>query len=312
MLAVSNSILSAACIALTVIAGILAFRVCIYQKSLDKLIEQLHHVQGNDCYGVEVYSRDHRIVALAKLINSEHKRSQETLEQKDDDLDRLNEELAFFSHDIRTPVAVIQGYMELLEADADEGHRYTYLAKIREKLIVMREMIDELCDYSVIAASAKVPLGETVVVYNLLCSVLADYYEAFSEKGWEPHIVFDDEDYRATCPEGDLRRVLSNLMGNVLKYGAAGPQIVLRGNVLHVSNKVTNPADIDTTRMFERFWRGDPSRTGNGSGLGLAVARTLCERMGVDIAASIRGNVLDVALTFSGSVPGISPAGGRA
>ncbi len=312
-----DSVWCIVCTMLLVAACVLAYKIYVLEKSLDNLIEQLDQVNRGERRTVEVYSRNRRIVKVAQRINDGYERNQEALDAKDGDLDKFNEELAFFSHDVRTPVAVIQGYMELLEADADEGHRRMYLGKIRGKLVEMRGMIDELCDYSVIVAGGEVSACKDVVVYDLLCSVLADHYEAFAAKGWEPRIEFDDEVYRVTCPEGDLRRVLSNLVGNVLKYGGGEPHITLHNNVLHILNRAADPGGIDTTRMFDRFWRGDPSRSGRGNGLGLAVARSLCERMGIEIAASMQGDVLDVSMTFpkDGRVPmsvnPTTPAEGR-
>lgn|GEM_PF-4103916 len=286
------------CIALAIALAVFACAICLLARSLDDLIKQLDQVNKGERQSIEVYSRNRRVVAAAQLINSGYERFQEKLDAKDDDLNKLNEELAFFSHDIRTPTAVIQGYMELLEIDEDEDNRRGYRNRIREKLASMRAMIDELCDYSIIAANNETSSCKGVAVYELLCSVLADHYEAFSARGWEPRIAFDDEGYCVMCPEGDLRRVFSNLVGNILKYSAAEPHIVLHDNVLRISNEVTDPDGIDTTRMFDRFWRGDSARSGNGNGLGLAVARALCERMGVGIEAFLHGGVLNVELTF--------------
>lgn len=288
----------AVCLVLAIAVGVLAFKVAVLLKSLDKLIEQLAAPGEGAHREVGVYSRNRRIVALALLVNEEGERDRLALEAKDGELDRLNEQLAFFSHDIRTPVAVIQGYMELLEVDGQEANRQGYPEKIREKLAAMRAMIDELCDYSVIAATDVPPSCADVVVYDVLCSVLADYYEAFVARGWEPRIEFDDESYRLICPEGDLRRVLSNLVGNVLEYGAAEPHVTLTDNVLRISNEVDDSRALDTARMFERFWRADPSRPAGGNGLGLAVARALCERMGIGISAATRHDVLEIALVL--------------
>ena len=288
----------AVCLVLAIAVGVLAFKVAVLLKSLDKLIEQLAAPGEGAHREVGVYSRNGRIVALALLVNEEGERDRLALEAKDGELDRLNEQLAFFSHDIRTPVAVIQGYMELLEVDGQEANRQGYPEKIREKLAAMRAMIDELCDYSVIAATDVPPSCADVVVYDVLCSVRADYYEAFVARGWEHRIEFDDESYRLICPEGDLRRVLSNLVGNVLEYGAAEPHVTLTDNVLRISNEVDDSRALDTARMFERFWRADPSRPAGGNGLGLAVARALCERMGIGISAATRHDVLEIALVL--------------
>ena len=300
-----------ACIVLAIALAAFVCATCILTRSLDDLIQQLDQVNRGERQGIEVYCRNRQVAAVAQLINSGYERFQERLDAKDDDLNKLNEELAFFSHDMRTPTAVIQGYMELLEIDEDEDNRREYRNRIREKLASMRAMIDELCDYSIIAANNESSSCKSVAVYELLCSVLADYYEAFLARGWEPWVAFDNEDYRVMCPEGDLRRVFSNLVGNILKYSTAEPRIVLRDDVLRISNEVTDPDGIDTTRMFDRFWRGDSSRSGNGNGLGLAVARALCERMGVGIEASLHGDVLNVELTFPKEEEATELAGGQ-
>lgn len=302
----------AICVVLLAAAGVLGCRLLVTRKSLDNLIDQLGRVGEGGRRHVEVYSRNSRVVAIAQRVNDVLEREQAVLDEKNGDLSRLNEELAFFSHDIRTPVAVTQGYMELLEVDGDGDNRRGYLNRVREKLATMREMIDELCDYSVIAVGDEALACESVVVYDLVSSVLVDYYEAIAARGWEPQVDFDDESYRAICPEGDLRRVLSNLVGNVLKYGAGAPHITLRGDVLHVSNKVADPSVIDTARMFDRFWRGDPARSSGGNGLGLAVARALCERMGIGIEASVCQDELDIAVTFMATNRAASSAGGQA
>lgn len=286
------------CLALAAVAGVCAYKCLVYATSLDRLIEQLRQVNEGERCALEVHARQRRVVEVTRLLNDGRERSLALLDAKDDELERLNDELAFFSHDIRTPVAVIQGYMELLQADGDEGNRRVYLGRIREKLAVMRTMIDELCDYALIVAGSEAPACKDVVVYDLLCSVLADHYGAFAAKGWEPCLEFDDEAYRVRCPETDLRRVLTNLVGNVVKYGTGAPHIALCGSTLHISNAVANPDGIDTARMFERFWRADPARAGRGNGLGLAVARVLCERMGVRIEAGLQAGVLDVTLNF--------------
>lgn len=287
-----------ACMVLAMVAIALGCKLLVVKKSLENLVEQLEQVGRGGRRSVEVYSRERLVVGIAQHVNDIFEQNRAALESKSDALSKMNEELAFFSHDIRTPVAVIQGYMELLEMGGSEDNRREYLGRIREKLTMMRGMIDELCDYSIVAVDDGARPCEVVVLYDLVCSVLADHYEAIAAREWEPRVSFDDEAYRVECPEDDLRRVLSNLMGNVLKYGTSGPWIVLQGDVLHVSNEVANPGTLDPTRMFDRFWRGDPSRTGGGSGLGLAVARALCGRMGVSIEAFVRQDTLDIALKF--------------
>lgn len=214
-------------------------------------------------------------------------------------------DLAALSHDIRTPLAGAQGYLQLHERSADPAERERCLREASSRLSAMRELTDRLFDYAK-AADADSPFAcEPVEVLPILAEVLAGAYPQFSERGWEPAIDFEDDGVTVLAGPEALSRVFSNLLANALRHGASAPAISQRfvppegeeGSSmveLAFSNRVEDAGAIDADRLFERFYRADGSRSGGGSGLGLAIVANLCRRMGGSVEAAIDCGTLSI------------------
>ncbi|HIS40551.1 MAG TPA: HAMP domain-containing histidine kinase [Candidatus Aphodovivens avistercoris] len=225
-------------------------------------------------------------------------------------------DLAALSHDIRTPLAGAQGYLQLHERSADPAERARCLREASSRLSAMRELTDRLFDYAK-AADADSPLScEPVEVLPALAEVLAGAYPQFAERGWEPVLDVPDEGAAVLADPEALSRIFSNLLANALRHGADAPRIAvgaagaetspqqaassageasLPGFVaVSFANRVADPASLDADKLFERFYRADGARTGEGSGLGLAIVARLAERMGGRAAARLEGDVLAI------------------
>lgn len=134
----------------------------------------------------------------------------------------------------------------------------------------------------------------------VLKETLFSYYEEWENNGIEP--VFD-------IPEGKLpvwgneqaiRRILQNIIKNVLDHGGRSVEISLfavEGQAcVIVQNKVEHPEEIDVSRIFERFYKADPARSRTSTGLGMAIARELTEYMNGRISASLEGDIFQLKL----------------
>ena len=133
-------------------------------------------------------------------------------------------------------------------------------------------------------------------VYPVVAHALLGLYPEFAERGWEPAVDFEDEGLTALADPEALERVVSNLAANALRYGAGAPSVVQRGRRVTFSNPVAASEAIDVSRLFERFYRADPARTGRGGGLGLAIVAELCGAMGMEVAATLEGDVLSITV----------------
>lgn len=94
--------------------------------------------------------------------------------------------------------------------------------------------------------------------------------------------------------------MFENLIDNALRHGSSAPTIEQRGRTVTFANEVADPDAVDANRLFERFYRGDASRSTPGTGLGLAVAASLANAMGMRLGAQMRGRELLIELALPG------------
>lgn len=212
---------------------------------------------------------------------------------------RFREDMAALSHDVRTPLAGAQGYLQLYGFEDDPDERERCVSEARARLAAMKELVDQLFEYTKARDPGCEPREGAASVYDAVVEAFASLYPSFAGKGWEPAIDFEDEALAASADADDLVRVFSNLAANCLQHGSSAPTVVQRGRTVAVSNCVDDPAAIDEGRLFSRFYRADASRGSAGSGLGLAIVASLCERMGATARASIEGDVLTVEIEFA-------------
>lgn len=275
---------------------VLASLIAAYENELRSMARWLDdYEQGSGArLGVGFGSPGIRAVAsgLNRLLDaerSEHERA--VLERK-----AFRRDLASLSHDIRTPLAGAKGYLELYQTRRDVEARERCVREAASRLDAMNVLVDGLFEYTrALDAGVGAPLGR-VEVYPVVAHALLGLYPAFAERGWEPTVDFEDEGLAALADPEALERVVSNLAVNALRYGAGAPSVVQRGRRVTFSNPVAAPEAIDVSRLFERFYRADPARTGRGGGLGLAIVAELCGAMGMEVAATLEGDVLSITV----------------
>lgn len=213
---------------------------------------------------------------------------------------RLQQDLAAFSHDVRTPLTGAQGYLQLYTVADGAAERDRCVTEASERLVAMRRLIDQLFELTKAEGGRDALQLESLHVDEVLAECLAELYPAFVQKGWSPEISLEE----GVCDLADreaLFRVFENLLANCLYHGAEAPTVCLRklplasepqvaplqavGWELVLSNRADNLHGLDFDLLFERFYRGDPSRPSGGSGLGLAIARGLSNAMGFQLKA---------------------------
>ncbi len=212
----------------------------------------------------------------------------------------LLEDLAAFSHDVRTPLAGAQGYLQLYAVAESEAEREDCVRRATKRLDAMRSLVDGLYDYLKTETMAGSLSLKPVVLFDALADSLADAYPAFVERGWKPVVSFADASLAVTADPPLLGRLFDNLLTNCLRYGAAAPTITQVESVISFSNPLSRgeASLLDERRVFERFYRGNNARSGEGSGLGLATAKGLAEAMGMELSACVTEDTFTITLTF--------------
>lgn len=257
-------------------------------RDLARLAELLDRFAVSPAPRARLESSDPAVAELARAIDRHLDADLERdLERRRAD-ERFREQLAALSHDIRTPLAGAQGYLQLAQRAEDPERAARYLEGAEKRLAAMRVLVDDLFTYARAADPSWEPELVACDLAEAAADALAARYEAFGTRGWEPDVRLAETVPVLAAPDA-LARVIANLLENALVHGCGAPQVRVEGTALAAENPVApeDAARLDPARLTERFYQGDPSRTGHGTGLGLAVARALTESMGGTLTVGV-------------------------
>lgn len=286
------------CGALAAIVLILCVRLCLLQKSLDEIAAQLEERLDSDTNNpIFLSARDPHARKLAGALNvqlMELRRLRQRYENGDRE---LKEAVTNVSHDLRTPLTAICGYLELLDRGDKTPDQARYLALIADRAEAMRQLTEELLRYSVAAGPEEELTLESVDLNAAVEEAVASFYGALVEGGVTPHVSLWSERVVRRLDRAALSRVLGNLLNNALRHGGGDLEVTLdSAGVITLSNTAPELDEVQVGRLFDRFYTVE---TGRGStGLGLSIARSLTERMGGTITARYEAGRLWVCLCF--------------
>ncbi len=222
------------------------------------------------------------------------------------------------SHDIKTPLTSIVNYVDLLRKDPPPEEREQYLEVLSRQAARLKKLTVDLVDASKASTGAVTVELQPTNLRELIDQAVAEYGERFANASLTPVVDLPEGDVTVLADGRHLWRVLDNLLGNAVKYAQPGTRVYLeaalseREAVLTVKNISRERLGISPEELMERFVRGDSSRSTEGSGLGLSIARSLTELMGGSFTLAIDGDLFKakVCLTTPGKgvLPGKSDA----
>ncbi len=201
------------------------------------------------------------------------------------------------SHDLRTPLTALCGYLDLLEQEPQTEAAARYLAVIRERTDAMRALTEELFRYSVLTATADELHTEPVCLNDVLEQSLAGFYGALSARGITPSVQLPEEKVIRPLDAAALRRVFDNILSNAAKYSDGDLTVTLSpdGKVTF-SNRASALSRVEAARLFDRFYTVDSAR--GSTGLGLSIAKLLTEKLHGTISADYENETLRICIAF--------------
>lgn len=279
-------------------AIVLLVRIILMKKAAREIREKLPEKMNADTNTlIDISSRDKDMRALAADLNKQLAALRENqLRYTRGDLE-LKTAITGISHDLRTPLTAICGYLDLLEREELSEKSRKYLATVRERTAAMTALTEELFKYSVIISESEDYQTEEVVLNSVLEDSIMGFYAALCEKGIEPTVRITEKQIVRKLNRADLSRIFGNIMSNALKYSDGDLRILLdEDGVICFENTASALDGIDVQRLFDRFYTVETART--GTGLGLSIARTLAEKMGGTISADYSDSVLCIRVCF--------------
>ena len=287
-----------AVVALALAAAILLLKWALLRASLREVSRELAEKLRTDTNTlISLSSGDRAVRALAAQMNIQLQalRRERLRLQKGDA--ELKNAITNVSHDLRTPLTAICGYLELLEKEEHSEKARRYLAVIRERSQTMRDLTEELFRYSMAAAAAEEMTRQPVSVKDVLEQSLAGFYGSLTEKGISPEIRLPNGPVTRNLDPAALRRIFDNLLNNALKYSDGDLRVSLTEAGEAVFSNAAGKLDcVQTQRLFDRFYTVE---TASGStGLGLSIAHMLVEKMGGEIGAEYVSGRLRIFVRF--------------
>jgi len=201
--------------------------------------------------------------------------------------------LSNISHDLKTPLTVVLGYIETIKLDKDipREERVILLCKVYNKTLEVIELINNFFDLAKLESGDKdVPISR--VNMNEFCrKSILDFYESLTEKGYEVNIDIPVTNIYALGNIEALQRIMNNLISNAIKYGSKGKYIGLKlsyddnYSYVEIWDKGKGIEEINVDKVFERMYTLEDSRNKlyQGSGLGLTITKRLVEKLGGEI-----------------------------
>ena len=280
----------------TAVAG-LSIKLHLMRRAAGEIARGFQEkLRGDTNTLIDISSRDKAMCELASEINAELRRlRRERLRYQQGDLE-LKAAVTNISHDLRTPLTAICGYLELLQGEelTEKAEEYTGIIKGRTELL--RTLTEELFRYCVVLSDPGGLSAEPVDLGAALETSLASFYAVFTEKGITPEIVMPEERVMRRLGKAALSRVFSNLLSNAAKYsdGDLRVELTVEGR-LSFANTCRALSGVEVEKLFDRFYTVEAAR--KSTGLGLSIARALAERMGGELIAEyIDGSLVMTAV----------------
>lgn len=247
---------------------------------------------------ISVSSRNRSVRSFASDINAQLQvlhRQRQKLQNGDAELKTA---ITNVSHDLRTPLTAICGYLDLLEQEPQTEKAVRYLTVIRERTNAMRNLTEELFQYSMLNANAPQGSREVVCINDILEQSLAASFELLVQHGITPDIQLSAQPVLRSLDKEMLLRVFDNILGNAVKYSGGDLQVALTTDgVISFTNTAPDLTHVQAEQLFDRFFT--VSSAGSATGLGLSIAKLLTEKMDGQIHAVYSDGKLCIRVSFS-------------
>lgn len=282
---------------LSVATVLLSIKLYLIKKSAREIRDEMaYRLENSTNTLISISSRDKDICGLADSLNvklKELRKKRQNYEQGDLE---LKEAITNISHDLRTPLTAIIGYLDLMENIGSDGEISRYTAMIRNRTDVMKQLTEELFRYSIITSVQETSL-EMLCINDILEETIAGFYGAITKCGIVPEIEISETRTERKLDKSALSRIFSNIISNALKYSDGDFKVSLSDDgVITFSNSAQKLSSIEAEKLFDRFYTVENAR--NSTGLGLSIAKLLTKRMGGEISAELENSRLVIKLYF--------------
>lgn len=286
------------CGILAIAVFVMAIKIILLRKSINEICTGFQNSLYEDTNVlISVSSGDKAVKRLAKAINLQLSELRKIKRLYDNGDRELKNAVTNISHDLRTPLTAICGYLELLKDENKNAEVARYLGYIGERAEALKKLTEELFRYSVIIATKENLQLNDVCVNRVLEDSLASFYFALTERNIAPNITITEKNITRCLNQDALSRIFGNVLTNAVKYSDGDLDVTLDDNGrITFSNTALSLDEVQVGKLFDRFYTVEAAR--KSTGLGLAIAKTLVEQMNGTIKATYNNKKLSIIIEF--------------
>lgn len=253
-------------------------------NEIKDMVKQIENNKINPS-SIRTKSLNKNIENLVKNINSIYDEKEKVIFEKKKVEEEIKSSVANITHDLRTPLTSIMGYIQLLkEKNISIEEREEYIEIIEKRTLILKDLINKFYDLSRLESGDYELEYSNVNLENLLCETIALYYKDFIDKGIEPIVEISNIKNNIISDKVVIQRIFSNLISNMLKYSDGYIKITLSENDDYVLTEFINSSfnikSEELNKIFQRTFTVDKSRNGSSTGLGLYITKILIEKLG--------------------------------
>lgn len=209
-------------------------------------------------------------------------------------------EIESISHDLRTPLTSVLGYIQMAEdPDINKEERLELLHLTKKQGERLEILINDFFELSTIESVDYSLKLETINIKKVIQEVIISLHDRFKSKNIDPIIDLPQQELEIVADLSAVTRVLENILSNAVKYSEGNVNIYLKEEntnvIVTIENNTSNLTQESVNQIFNRFYMADRSRLGYGAGLGLSIAESFMEKMDGSIYAQLKNKKLSIS-----------------
>lgn len=274
----------------------LIVKVFLIKKTIREIEKSFTYILESDTNNiVTISSLDKDIKNLTINLNKNlMELRKQKLEYKNGNQE-LKKIITNISHDLRTPLTVINGYIDLLQKENKNVEQERYIKIIKEKIYELQELTEQLFGFSKTVDVDLEVKKEECCLNDILEESLANYYNQFKEKNIIPKISISNKKINKMVNRIAIIRIFENILSNVLKYSNGNFEVILNDDgIITFSNKANSLDAITVQKIFDRYFTVENAK--ESTGIGLAIAKQLIEQNRGKITAEYVNGYLIIKL----------------
>ena len=272
---------------------ILAFSLFSWKRQICEITKQISENKK-----LRISLSNKQIEKLAGIINEKNDLEQKTKVKIIQEKEQLKHSIANISHDLRTPLTSIQGYLTLLKDCEDKEEQEHYFSVIQAKTNYLTELLQIFYDLSLIESEDYILEIEKIDVNRIVTDCLIDKYNELKEL--TPTIKIENAPVWIIGNAVACKRIIDNLVTNAIRYSDDYIEIVMDADgIFTVKNTTSELKNIDVNILFQKFYTVDTSRSNGNTGLGLYIVKELLNKIEGGIKEiSYKNNILTISVYF--------------